>query len=103
MVNNRVDRRFLDNTALRAVIERPQLHRLINSFYELALPPAQPITTPITLVVGLGRTSASALEATTLGENYGFHRPVWEILQLRRLESERAALAAEPGYVSTTP
>ena len=93
----------MESAALREILELPELYDLVNSYYEWALPPAQPITTTVTLVVVLGRASASVLVAATAGARWGFRQPLWEILQIWRLEAERVALAADPAYISTTP
>ena len=93
----------MESAALRIILEVPELYGLVNSYYEWALPPAQPITTTVTLVVGLGRSSAALLVAATAGARWGFRQQLWEILQLWKLEAERIAREADPAYVSLTP
>ena len=93
----------MESGPLREILELPELYCLVNSFYEWALPPAQPVTTTVTLVVGLGRASASVLVAAISGASLRPLKPRWEILLYYLLEAERAALAKDPAYVSTTP
>ena len=53
--------------ALVVVLQQPELYGLINSYYVWHLPPVQLTTAAVTVVEGLGRSSASVHEAALVG------------------------------------